>query len=73
MRRFLLPVGIRSPGCSRLTAVRLYAIFIRPRFDLWWSPSCLYHGVQALDKHSINACTGPYLGTQDDHSCPPSS
>ncbi|KAG1606241.1 hypothetical protein G6F45_014027 [Rhizopus arrhizus] len=33
MRRFLLPVGIRSPGFSRLTAVRLYAIFIRPRFE----------------------------------------
>ncbi|KAG0742888.1 hypothetical protein G6F24_016383 [Rhizopus arrhizus] len=33
MRRFLLPVGIRSPGFSRLTATRLYTIFIRPRFE----------------------------------------
>ncbi|CAO3657892.1 unnamed protein product, partial [Rhizopus stolonifer] len=33
MRRFLLPVGIRSPGFSRLTATRLYSIFIRPRFE----------------------------------------
>ncbi|KAG1442363.1 hypothetical protein G6F56_011092 [Rhizopus delemar] len=32
-RRFLLPVGIRSPGFSRLTATRLYAVFIRPRFE----------------------------------------
>ncbi|KAG0733313.1 hypothetical protein G6F36_015202 [Rhizopus arrhizus] len=35
MRRFLLPVGIRSPGFSRLTATRLYTIFIRPRFDVF--------------------------------------
>ncbi|KAG1451396.1 hypothetical protein G6F56_008100 [Rhizopus delemar] len=33
MRRFLLPIGIRSSGFSRLTSSRLYAIFIRPRFE----------------------------------------
>ncbi|KAG1446696.1 hypothetical protein G6F56_009491 [Rhizopus delemar] len=33
MRRFLLPIGIRSPSFSRLTATRLYAIFVRTRFE----------------------------------------
>ncbi|KAG1606259.1 hypothetical protein G6F46_013135 [Rhizopus delemar] len=74
MRNTLQPLGLHAPSFSRLTASRLYAIFIRPKLEygsrpmstsrFWWTSYSLYHGVSTHDIPSCHARTSPYFGIE---------